>query len=65
MDVITTYVKDHMSVNPQEYRGKLKVVEYYEGIRVIKPMLQPIMASFLDHENYLSFMFCAILVGLY
>ncbi|HHT64208.1 MAG: glycosyltransferase [Bacillota bacterium] len=67
VDVITTYVKDHMSrLIPKEYRGKLKVVEYYEGIRVYKTYASANYGqSFLDRmKNYLSFMFCAILVGL-
>jgi len=67
VDVITTYVQDHMSrVIPPKYRRKLSVLEYCEGIPVYKTYSSPNYGQgFWDRmKNYLSFMFCAILVGL-
>lgn len=67
VDVLTTYVQDHMSRNiPPKYKGKFYVKEYYENISIYKTYSAPNYGQgFLDRlKNYLSFMFFAILLGL-
>lgn len=67
VDVITTYVQDHMTrVIPEKYRGKLSVLEYCQEIPVYKTYAAPDYGQgFGDRmKNYLSFMFCGILTGL-
>ncbi|MGI6711807.1 MAG: glycosyltransferase family 4 protein [Bacillota bacterium] len=67
VDVLTSYVQDHMSrAIAEKYRGKLFVKEYWGNITVYKTYASGNYGrGFLDRmKNYLSFMFCALICGL-